>query len=113
MLLPCPFCGGKETQIRPNRYWTGMRSQVISVEIRHWCDEPQKGVGGSAITMRAKTEDEAVAKWNERAGLGEVHLSSGGKPDTPIYTRRDVAALVEIALAAKATRTAVLNGAGK
>ena len=64
-LLPCPFCGAGETIVSPQTYWTGMRSQIISVEIRHWCPE-QIGVRGSGATMRAKTEDEAVAKWNRR-----------------------------------------------
>ena len=65
-LIPCPFCGAGETQIRPNTYWTGMRSQIISVEVRHWCEETT-GVRGSSVTMRAQTEDEAIAKWNKRA----------------------------------------------
>lgn len=30
----------------------------------------------------------------------DVHLSSGGKRDEPIYTRRDVGALIAVALAA-------------
>lgn len=64
-LLPCPFCGAGTTIVQPNNYWTGMSSQVISVEIRHWCEKPT-GIQGSGITMRAKTEEEARAKWNNR-----------------------------------------------
>lgn len=66
-LLACPFCGSQEIVISPQNYWTGMRNTVISVEVRHWCEERQDGVRGSSVTMRAKTEDEAVAKWNRRA----------------------------------------------
>jgi hypothetical protein len=65
-LLPCPFCGSKDIVISPQNYWTGMRNTVLSVEVRHWCEPQQSGVRGSSITMRAKTEDEAVAKWNLR-----------------------------------------------
>lgn len=64
-LLPCPFCGGTETQIRENKYWTGMGSKVMSVEIHHWC-EKESGVRGSHITIRAKTEIEAIERWNRR-----------------------------------------------
>ena len=64
-LPACPFCGAGETQIRANTYWTGMRSEVLSVEVRHWCEETT-GVQGSSITMRAKTEAEAIAKWSRR-----------------------------------------------
>jgi hypothetical protein len=65
-LKPCPFCASGETQIKRNAYWTGMRSEIMSVEVYHWCEEPT-GVRGSHVTMRARTEDEAVAKWNKRA----------------------------------------------
>lgn len=65
-LAPCPFCDAGETLVDPKYYWTGMQSTVISVEVRHWCGPEDKGVRGSHITMRAKTEEEAVAKWNRR-----------------------------------------------
>lgn len=64
-LAPCPFCGAGETIVDPRHYWTGMRSEVISVEVKHWCEETT-GVRGSHVTMRAKTEAEAIAKWNRR-----------------------------------------------
>jgi hypothetical protein len=72
-LLPCPFCSAGETMVKPNTHWTGMRSEIISVEVRHWCEETT-GVRGSHITMRAKTEDEAVAKWNRRASQPEGNV---------------------------------------
>lgn len=73
--LPCPFCGGGETIIKPQYYWTGMRSEIISVEVKHWCEQFTSQITGSCIVMRGKTEDEAVAKWNRRAST-----SSGCQP---------------------------------
>lgn len=67
-LLPCPFCGSGQTLVKPITYWTGMSSQTISVEVRHWCDEVI-GIRGSGVVMRAKTEAEAIEKWNRRPPL--------------------------------------------
>lgn len=67
-LLPCPFCGAGETQVRENTHWTGMSSVIISVEVMHWCPR-QTGVRGSGVQMRGKTEDEAVAAWNRRVSF--------------------------------------------
>lgn len=69
VLLACPFCGAGETLIHPNHYWTGMSSQVISVEVRHWCAQLTSGVSGSQVIMRAKTQAEAVGIWNRRIAL--------------------------------------------
>lgn len=64
-LLACPFCGAGTTHVTPRNFWTGMRNEVISVEVKHWCEQTT-GLSGSSVTMRAKTEAEAVAKWNKR-----------------------------------------------
>lgn len=69
-LNPCPFCGAGETMIQPNTYWTGMRTEVLSVEVKHWCEEVTQ-IRGSAVTMRAKTESEAINKWNKRSHSAE------------------------------------------
>lgn len=99
-LIPCPFCSGGITQVRENTYWTGMRSEITSVEVMHWCEEPQNGVRGSSVTMRAKTEAEAKDKWNTRMGLDYFHLGSGGKdPEEKRYSKRDVEFLVSVCLA--------------
>lgn len=64
-LLPCPFCGGTETRIDELKHWTGMGSIVVSVTIRHFCSED---IFKSTIQCRAKTEEEAIVKWNSRVG---------------------------------------------
>ena len=69
-IKPCPFCGNGSMVIDPKQYWTGMRNQIISVEIRHWCEEGA-GVSGSMIIMLGKTEAEALEKWNRRASGGQ------------------------------------------
>ena len=54
-------------------------------------DHPHWGTGARRDMHKA---------WMARAKLlPMVHLSSGGKPDDPIYTRRDVEALISVALA--------------
>lgn len=65
-LLPCPFCGAGESQVVPSYYWTGTTNTLISVEVKHWCHHETSGVRGSMVTMRAKTEAEAVVLWNRR-----------------------------------------------
>lgn len=55
-------------------------------------DHPHWGMGARNDMREA---------WMARATLFPmVHLSSGGKPDDPIYTRRDVEAMISVALAA-------------
>ena len=63
-LSPCPFCKAGETRIDEQTYWTGMRSQILSVSVKHWCP---KSPLTSFIEMKAKTKEEAVALWNTRA----------------------------------------------
>jgi len=68
-LSPCPFCKAGETRIDEQTYWTGMRSQILSVSVKHWCP---KSPLTSFIEMKAKTKEEAVALWNTRAALTEA-----------------------------------------
>lgn len=70
-LLPCPFCGGGETLVDEQKFWTGMSSQVISAVVRHWCP---KSPLSSIIELKAKAVEEAVALWNRRVPAG------GGAP---------------------------------
>lgn len=64
-LLPCPFCGGINTQIDFYKYWTGRRNEILSAEVKHWCDEE---LFASFLKIRGKTEQEAIDKWNSRVG---------------------------------------------
>lgn len=68
-LLPCPFCGGGETQIHDNgRVWTGMKwGDPISVSIRHWCEEP---AGPNRMLERVGRDlEQAIERWNMRSNV--------------------------------------------
>lgn len=68
-LKPCPFCGSGQTLVEPDsKYWVGMRYEILSYRVRHWCEE-NTGVRGSMINMKAKTKAEAIGKWNQRIAL--------------------------------------------
>jgi hypothetical protein len=75
------------------QWFESQRRQTFS-EVRDYGrfeDHPQWGTGARHDMQKA---------WMARAKLFPmVHLSSGGKPDEPIYTRRDVEALIAVALA--------------
>jgi hypothetical protein len=63
-LLPCPFCGAGETISEPDsKHWTGMRTDILSWHIRHWCDYPQYA---PTLNVRGRTETESVERWNRR-----------------------------------------------
>ncbi len=64
-LLPCPFCGGGETEVQEETYWTGMRSAISSVSVRHWCPRAE-GQLQNLFDVKAKTREGAIAKWNTR-----------------------------------------------
>lgn len=64
-LLRCPFCNGTNTQIRTSTFWTGMRNEIISATVMHWCDR-EPGQLESVLQIKAKTEEEAAEKWNRR-----------------------------------------------
>lgn len=66
-LLPCPFCGGGETQLQDNTIWNGglRPDTLVSVTLRHWCVRAQ-GELPKYIEFREKTQDAVIAKWNTR-----------------------------------------------
>ena len=64
-LLPCPFCGASETRIDTHTYWTGMRSELIGAEIKHWCPRLD-GRAQSFLSIKGKDEADAIAIWNSR-----------------------------------------------
>lgn len=63
---PCPFCGGTDTEIKENTHWTGMRSQLISVDLRHWCNNEDDSFVSPFIKIRARTKSQAIEEWNKR-----------------------------------------------
>ena len=67
-LLPCPFCGAGETEIRPNgQQWLGMRySEPASVSVRHWCAKVE-GQPSRLLERVGKDEPSAIAAWNLRS----------------------------------------------
>lgn len=67
-LLPCPFCGGevRKEDMRIMNNWTGKRNVIISATVMHWCTT-EPGQLQNCIQIKAKTVDEAIAKWNTRA----------------------------------------------
>jgi hypothetical protein len=66
-LLPCPFCGGGQTEIRENgKVWSGMRySAPSSVSVFHHCDKPP-GQPHRAIERVGRDLESAIAAWNLR-----------------------------------------------
>lgn len=66
-LEPCPFCGGTETQVQETNMWTGMRNQLVSVRVIHWCDKREGQRLSSQIEMRDTTREGAVRLWNNRS----------------------------------------------
>lgn len=65
-LKPCPFCGGVETRIKEETYWTGMRAEVISATVYHHCDRNEERPLQSYLQIKAKTKEEAIKLWNKR-----------------------------------------------
>lgn len=65
-LLPCPHCHGGSTGATTVCHWTGMRSEVLYGEVRHFCADRNGHPGSNSVVIR-KTEAEAVAEWNRRA----------------------------------------------
>ena len=62
-LLPCPFCSGINTLIEyGTRVWLGTRyGDPTHWEVNHWCKD-----GRSLIKLKANTEEEVIAIWNNR-----------------------------------------------
>lgn len=67
-MKPCPFCGAGETRVDESTMWTGMRSIVVSVTIKHWCapDLTSGESWSSYHEFRGKTAEQAAARWNAR-----------------------------------------------
>lgn len=101
--LPCPFCGSPASVCEEQSY--SDKRVTFSVG----CS--QEGCFAyDLVGAPYPRRSDAVEAWNKRVGIDDVHLSSGGKPDEPIYTRRDVAALIAVALAASKQRATKPSG---
>lgn len=70
-LEPCPFCRAGETRISESKFWTGMRNEVISVRVQHWCPRVE-GQPQSVIDIAGRDRDSAIRHWNTRAHGGET-----------------------------------------
>ncbi len=66
-LLPCPFCGAGETQIRENgRIWNGVTyTKPTSVSVLHWCERPE-GQPFCTLEKIGRDRESAIAAWNRR-----------------------------------------------
>lgn len=80
-LLPCPFCGAGEHQIRENgRMWSGMRfTEPASVTVHHWCEKPD-GQPQSVVTITGRDEASAIGLWNARAKAAVLADRESRKP---------------------------------
>lgn len=68
-LLPCPFCGSGETEVKENFMWQGGHrpSSLISVEVLHWCGKTQGMLSRRNVIMAGWDRESAIAAWNYRA----------------------------------------------
>lgn len=82
-LLPCPFCGGGETEIRENTMWGGRSQVVLSVSIRHFCPR-ELGQPTRAIERIGRDRESAIKAWNQRAT--PVNTSSSKAWEWPFPT---------------------------
>lgn len=69
-LLPCPFCGAGNTEIRDNgKVWSGMGyTAPTSTSVFHHC-RPVAGQPSRAIERVGRDRASAIAAWNQRADL--------------------------------------------
>lgn len=69
-LLPCPFCGAGNTEIRENgKVWSGMGyTRPTSTSVFHHCT-PTAGQPSRAIERVGRDRASAIAAWNQRTEL--------------------------------------------
>ena len=93
-LLPCPFCGSGETEIRETRLPPTMKGPgaIVSVRLQHWCDRPD-GVVATGISFTGRERSNAIEQWNRRA------LAPPEQPDAVHAAERYEDASVDATLA--------------
>jgi hypothetical protein len=71
-LLPCPFCGGREFEIKENgKMWSGTKyTNPVSVSVLHWCEEIPGQPSSRMIERVGRDLESAVASWNMRFDNG-------------------------------------------
>jgi len=90
-LLPCPFCGAGNTEIRDNwKVWSGMGyTAPTSTSVFHHC-RPVAGQPSRAIERVGRDRASAIAAWNQRAEL-EARKPLPLSDDDRLRLRSDVA----------------------
>jgi hypothetical protein len=90
-LKPCPFCHGGEFRFDESTYWTGQRSELLNVKLRHWC-ERQPNCPPSTMELVAKTEKEVRELWNNSSDPRVRELVDALRP----FARIDIDARGEL-----------------
>lgn len=74
-LLPCPFCGAGNTEIRENgKVWSGMGyTRPTSTSVFHHCT-PAAGQPSRAIERVGRDRASAIAAWNQRAEVAQTRV---------------------------------------
>ena len=63
-LNSCAHCHGGETRIDESTYFSGMTMQVLSVTLRHFCEQTTENTFKTTITIRERTAERAAQVWN-------------------------------------------------
>lgn len=59
--------------LRPESFWTGTSSKLISVTVQHWCEKADANLQ-SFLQLKRKTEADAIEAWNTRATIDDHRI---------------------------------------
>lgn len=70
-LKPCPWCGENTAEIYEKHntaiyYRSGMKAEIISVEVQHWCPPTHGQPSPRMIARVGRDRVSAIAAWNRR-----------------------------------------------
>lgn len=72
-ILPCPFCGSSEIEIRSQRNCTvhmdGSGGELICVYVYHHCRKGNDPYNSLFVQIRGRDEHQAVKLWNQRTEI--------------------------------------------